>query len=203
MKKNKKGFSLIEALLISSVIIVLSSIALIIYDRVSINQKVKTLSDDMRYAHAEYIKTLDQYLISSFSFNKSYKRYDMSPAIQSNFQQIGKDGLGSKKYKSNIGNDIDIHANQLAGADYSTPHLLVYKINKKINKDICIRLAMNNIKNADSIWIADAYYYYPGEIKNTLVSGTPKKIATLKSISSACSNKKQDGIMFFYRSVLF
>lgn len=196
IKIKNIGFSLIELLITLGIISALSIAAIFIYNKVSVSQKVKVLSEDMSYSHTEYNNALNIYPMSSFQFNDSYKRYDMSPAIQSNFQQIGKVINGTKKYRSNIGNEVNITPNQQQN-DYTKPHLLTYSIKKHVDKDICINLAMNNIKNTDSILIVDAYYIYINN-KNILTGGNPKKIATLKSISDACSNKKQDGMTFFY-----
>ncbi|EMT6385481.1 type II secretion system protein [Providencia rettgeri] len=204
IKIKNIGFSLIELLITLGIISALSIAAIFIYNKVSVSQKVKDISEDMKYSVSEYRRLTSIYSAASFSVKNGC--CEMSPVIFSNFPLISEKpafegntarGEATKTYNGPYGNNIEIAASENQNTNYGDGSKLTYSIVGVIDEEVCIKLVMNNINSASYVSVWDLYSKNGG-----LIHGINTNKLSLPILINECKKlkNKNSRIKFTFHS---
>lgn len=193
----KKGFSLIELLLVIGLTIIFLISSFFIYQKVSLNNTVKSISNDMSYSITEYKRAL---IYPSEYFSNKSGCCDMSPAIHSNFKLFKTNPNNSlaQKYYSFNGYSITISSYENFHSDksgsFSDNSYLSYQVDTNKNTELCTQIIMDNLHKFSYVFLNGYYSKNGGTIQGKLTTK-----ANLKKISTNCANSKS--FSFYYFSI--
>lgn len=181
----KKGFSLIELMLVISLVLIILIAAFYVFNRVSINEKTNKVINEIGFLVSEY----DYY----HQYTKDDPSYDPTTNMKSNFPLLDKNESGyqnQKKYRSPFGG---VFLYYFGLRDNKHDNLVIYLKEKNLKVDSCVKIAMSQSSLADEINTRG------GSIKN--VSSLTKNEILTKMIEF-CGNMEKLDEQYLYFSYI-
>lgn len=198
---NKKGFSLIELLLVISVIVGLSIIAFNVYSKLNNKAIAKKINEDIVYAFSEYENGLNfpmsYYKKSKNQSGANINETDALPLLNSRFRLISEKSTNSgaeKIYDTALGFNLKLITGNTLNNGFGDR--FIYSIEKIKNPEVCISVIMQNKNIVDYVSIGGRKFISEGKSADNI---SEKEKINPSNIAYFCgSNKKGATIDFVF-----
>lgn len=199
LKFNKKGFSLIEILLVLGVLAAIMVTSFMLFQYVSTEYKTTTVIKDIKSIPAQVSNIIDTQGINTFNASPNNNRSDLERSIFSEIStEMTKNPVvvyKSPSFKSPFGGEVSFYLqdkqNGSSGGYYITIQALMLEFqNADFNSGSCMKIAKAAFKEEN---ISDATIGSYG-IEATLSEETINRL-----IAEACSEKGYQNMAFNFK----